>query len=350
MAQSNEASTFADRLVDIYTGSMLTNMLDIGYRTGLFEAAAQGPATSEELSARAGLNERYVREWLGAMATGGIFTYDPATRAYRLPEEHAAALTGESARNVAPVSSILNHFVKHMPKLVDSFKNGGGVPYEDFWPEFTCCSSDVWRRVFDEHLIDGFLGRVAGLNDRLAGGMDVLDIGCGDGHAINVMAKAFPASRFAGYDIGESGLESGRAEAARMALTNVRFDRVDVTGLPSETKFDMITAFDSIHDQFAPDVVLRRAREALASDGVFLMIDFKFSSDIAENIGNKLAPLHYGISVMHCMTVSLAQGGAGLGTVWGIEKATEMLAEAGFGDVQVIDSPRPQNCIYIARA
>ena len=154
MAQSNEASTFADRLVDIYTGSMLTNMLDIGYRTGLFEAAAQGPATSEELSARAGLNERYVREWLGAMATGGIFTYDPATRAYRLPEEHAAALTGESARNVAPVSSILNHFVKHMPKLVDSFKNGGGVPYEDFWPEFTCCSSDVWRRVFDEHLIE----------------------------------------------------------------------------------------------------------------------------------------------------------------------------------------------------
>lgn len=342
--------TFSDRLLDIYTGSMLTNMLDIGYRTGLLEAAAKGPATSAELSARAGLNERYVREWLGAMATGGIFTYDAASRSYTLPADHAAALTGNGAANVAPVSGILNHFVKHVPKLVESFKHGGGVPYEDFWPEFTRCSSDVWRRIFDEKLVDGFLGAVPGLNDKLAAGIDALDIGCGDGHASNVMAAAFPASRFAGYDITTAGLESGRVEAESMGLGNVRFERVDVTALPDRPKHDLITAFDSIHDQFAPDVVLRRVREALAEDGLFVMVDFKFATDVAENMGNRLAPLHYGISVMHCMAVSLAQGGAGLGTVWGIEMATAMLADAGFRHVEVVDSPRPQNCIYICRA
>ena len=135
-----------------------------------------------------------------------------------------------------------------------------------------------------------------------------------------------------------------------MGLKNVRFERVDVTELADQPKHDLITAFDSIHDQFAPDVVLRRVREALAEDGQFVMVDFKFATDVAENIGNRLAPLHYGISVMHCMTVSLARGGAGLGTVWGIEKAREMLADAGFGHVEVVDSPRPQNCIYICRA
>ncbi len=344
------SNTFAERMVEIYTGSMLTNMLDIGYRTGLFEAAAEGPATSAELAIRAGLDERYVREWLGAMATGGIFSYNAEAKTYTLPQDRIAALTGDGAGNVAPVSGILNHFVKHVPKLVEAFRHGGGVPYEDYWPEFTCCSSDVWRRIFDEKLVDGFLGAVPGLNDRLAAGIDVLDVGCGDGHAINVMAQAFPASRFHGYDITSAGLESAAAEAENMGLANTRFERVDVTALPSEPKFDMITAFDSIHDQFAPDVVLRRIREALADDGTFVMIDFKFASDVAGNIGNRLAPIHYGISVMHCMTVSLAQGGAGLGTVWGIEKACEMLAEAGLGDVQVVDSPRPQNCIYICRA
>ena len=344
------SETFAERMVDIYTGSMLTNMLDIGYRTGLLEAAARGPATSAELAARAGLDERYVREWLGSMATGGIFTYEIEGKIYTLPEDRIAVLTGDRAANVAPVSGIMNHFVKHVPKLVEAFRRGGGVPYEDYWPEFTCFSSDVWRRIFDEKLTDGFLSAVPGLNGRLAAGIEVLDIGCGDGHAVNVMAEAFPASRFRGYDITAAGLADATAEAERMGLENARFERVDVTALSTEPTFDVITAFDSIHDQFAPDVVLHGIREALADDGIFVMVDFKFSSDIANNLDNRFAPIHYGISVMHCMTVSLAQGGAGLGTVWGIEKACEMLAEAGFGDVEVVDSPRPQNCIYICRA
>ena len=134
-----------------------------------------------------------------------------------------------------------------------------------------------------------------------------------------------------------------------MALANARFEKVDVTTLAPEPRFDLITAFDSIHDQFEPETVLAGIRSALRPEGMFLMIDFKFSSDVGHNIGNPFAPLAYGISVMHCMTVSLAGGGPGLGTVWGLETAQRMLAEAGFADVTVIDSPRPQNCIYLCR-
>lgn len=343
------AQQFAGKLLNIYTGSVLTKLVDVGYQTGLFEAAAKGPATSQELAERAGLNERYVREWLGAMTTGGIFTYDPASRTYALPPEHAEFLTGHTARNVAPMSQMLNHFGKHLPQLARCFREGGGVPYSAFRPEFTERMDDTWRRIYDEQLIGGFLGRVGGLQERLERGIRVADIGCGTGHAINLMARAYPRSTFVGYDIAEDAIAKATAEASAPGVSNARFAVLDVTGLPAEPTFDLITAFDSIHDQVDPAAVLRRACEALAADGLFLMIDFKFSSGVEENLGNPFAPLYYGISVMHCMTVSLAGGGAGLGTVWGEQVARRMLAEAGFTRVDVADSPRPQNCIYICR-
>jgi len=134
-----------------------------------------------------------------------------------------------------------------------------------------------------------------------------------------------------------------------MALSNARFEVLDVAELPADPPFDVITAFDAVHDQVTPDVVLRRAHAALRPDGVFMMVDFKSSSLLEDNVANPFAPLYYAISVMHCMTVSLAEGGAGLGTMWGAELARKMLAEAGFGPVEVVDAPRPQNCIYICR-
>jgi SAM-dependent methyltransferase len=338
---------FARKLLGIYTGGVLTKLIDIGYQTGLFEAAAKGSATSRELADRAGLNERYVREWLGAMATSGILTYDAARQSYTLPPEHAVSLTGHQARNVSPMSGIIDHFGRHLPDLVTCFREGGGIPYSKYRPDFTCHMDQTWRRIYDETLISGFLGRVAGLPQRLAAGIRVLDVGCGSGHAVNVMAREYRASRFAGYDIGEDAIADARSEAHRMDLPNVRFDILDVAKLPATPQHDLITAFDAVHDQLDPATVLRRIHDALADDGTFLMIDFKFSSTVDGNMGNPFAPLYYGISLMHCMTVSLAYGGAGLGAVWGIEKAKEMLAEAGFGRVEVLDSPRPQNCIYV---
>ena len=349
MQTNLSAHEFAGKLLGIFTGGVLTKLIDIGCQTGLFEASVEGAATSDELAARAGLDERYVREWLGAMATSGIFLYDAGSGRYRLPQEHAASLTGAAARNVSPMSRIIDHFGKHLPRLVKCFREGGGIPYSEYRPEFTCHMDATWRRIYDELLISGFLGRISGLTERLAAGIGVVDVGCGSGHAVNVMAREFPRSRFVGYDLAEDAIADGRAEASRMGLANVRFDVLDVAKLPGSPRFALVTAFDAIHDQLDPAIVLARINAALEDDGTFLMIDFKFASDVASNIGNPFAPLYYGISLMHCMTVSLAYGGAGLGAVWGIEKAKAMLADAGFGRVEVLDSPRPQNCIYVCR-
>jgi len=344
------APPFTRRLLDIYTGAMLTQMVEIGYRTGLFEAAAAaGPATCRDLAARAGLNERYVREWLGGMTTGGVFLYDAAADTYALPPEHAAALTGGGARNLAPQSRMLNHFGRLLPQITERFHTGGGLPYSVYRPEFTETMDDTWRRIYDEHLVDGFLGAVDGLTARLDAGIAALDIGCGTGHAINLMAARFPRSRFAGYDIGEDAIAHASSEADAMGLANVEFAVRDVTRLPAEPTFDLVTAFDAIHDQADPAGVLRSIRDALAPGGVFLMIDFRFSSRVDGNLGNPFAPLYYGISLMHCMPVSLAEGGAGLGAVWGEDRAREMLKEAGFARVELVGSPRPQNCIYVCR-
>jgi len=343
------AREFAGQLMGLYTDGILSLMVDLGYKTGLFDAAAKGPGTSREIAERAGLNERYVREWLGALTTGGIVSYDAASGAYSLPPEHAFCLTGDHGLNLASMSQMVAHLGKHVGKVADSFQNGGGVPYSEFRPEFTELMDSFGRRRYDELLISGFLPTAKGLPERLRQGISVADIGCGSGHCGNIMAREYPNSTFIGYDIAEDAIAMGNAEAKEMGLSNARFEVLDVTKIPSEPKFNLITAFDAIHDQVDPATVLRRASDALAPDGAFLMIDVKASSNVEENVGNPVAPFLYGVSVMHCMTVSLAHDGAGLGTVWGEQVARRMLSEAGFTDVEVSDAPDPLNSIYVCR-
>ncbi len=340
---------FAGQLMGLYTGGILSLMVDLGYKTGLFDAAAKRPGTSQEIAERAGLNERYVREWLGAMTTGGIFEYDAASSAYSLPAEHAFCLTGVHGLNLAPMSQMVAHLGKHVHKVADAFENGGGVPYSEFRPEFTEVMDSMGRRRYDALLISGYLPAARGLQERLLEGIRVADIGCGSGHCINIMAREYPNSSFVGYDIAEDAIAMGNAEAKEMGLSNARLEVIDVTELPSEPKFDLITAFDAIHDQVDPATVLRRVSDALAPDGTFLMIDIKASSNVEENVGNPTAPFLYGVSVMHCMTVSLASDGAGLGTVWGEQLARRMLADARFTSVEVSDAPDPLNSIYVCR-
>ena len=340
---------FARKLFGHYTSGILTLLVHIGHQTGLFEAAATGPGTSREIADRAGLNERYVREWLAAMATGGIVEYDPASGAFTLPLEHAACLTGTSSRNLAAGSQSLPMLGKRLPRVIESFRNGGGVSYSEYRPDFTEAQDASWRLLYDGLLIKSFLPAAKGLPERLKAGIRVADIGCGTGHAVNVMAHEYPASRFVGYDFGEDAIARARAEAREMGLGNTRFEVLDVTQLEPEPKFDLITSFDAIHDQRDPAAVLRRIGGALAPDGIYFMMEPKASSRLEENIGNPFAPYIYGMSVLHCMTVSLAEGGAGLGTAWGEQLARRMLGEAGFGSVEVTDAPGPQNSIYVCR-
>lgn len=344
------AAAFADQLFGFYTGGFVTFMIDLGVRTGLFDALAEGPATSTELADRASLQERYVREWLGAVVTASIVTYDAATRTYALPVEHAVCLTGETELNIAPLSLLAGLLATHIQPVASAFRDGGGVPYTAYRPEFTDVMDALSRGSLDGVLIKGIVPLVAGLADLLDAGTAVADIGCGTGHSTNLLARAFPASRFVGYDLAADAIDRGRAEADDYGLGNVAFEVLDVTKLPGDPRLGAVFAFDAIHDQTDPAGVLQTVFDALEPGGVFVMVDIRASSHLENNIDHPLAPWLYAVSTLHCMTVSLAEGGAGLGTVWGEEVALAMLTAAGFVDLEVHEIPGdPLDSLYVAR-
>jgi Methyltransferase domain len=348
----SKAEAFAGRMLDVLNSSLLGLMISIGYQTNLFDIMLRlsSPATSAEIAKAANLNERYVREWLGAMVTGKIVEYDPATSKYRLPPEHAAFLTKDAGiDNMAVFMQYISLLGDVEQKVIECFRKGGGVPYSAF-PRFQQLQAEDTARVFDARLIDQIVPLVDGLGDRLRAGIDVLDVGCGQGHAINLMTRTFPNSRFTGYDISKEGIEAAREEAKQMGLTNVKFEVRDVASINEHEKYDLITAFDVIHDQAQPAKVLKGIYNALHNKqeggeiggrgGIFLMQDMAASSKLEENMENPLGPTLYSISTMHCMTVSLAYNGEGLGTVWGRQKAEEMLKEAGFSEnIEVREVP-----------
>jgi SAM-dependent methyltransferase len=189
--------------------------------------------------------------------------------------------------------------------------------------------------VQDATLIDVTLPLVPGLIERLRQGIDVADVGCGSGHAANLMAEAFPRSQFTGFDLSDTGIAAARLEADGKGLANARFDERDAAHLGETGRFDLITTFDAVHDQARPDLVLAGIARALRHDGVYLCVETAASSKLAENLDHPLGPFLYTMSCMHCMTVSLADGGMGLGTMWGEQTARKMLGEAGFTSIEV---------------
>jgi len=352
VCEADEAKTgaFADRLVQILNDGALNLMIGIGHRTRLFDVlAAMPPSTCAEIATRASLNERYVREWLGAMVTGRIVNYDPRNQTYELPAEHAALLTrGAVPVNFAIPMQWIAVLGKVEDQIVNCFDHGGGVHYHEFH-RFHEVMADESAQTVVAALIDHILPLSPALRDQLERGIDVLDIGCGSGRALCLLAAEFPDSNFVGYDLCDDAVAAARAEVERLRLKNIRFESHDVSKLAGE-QFDLITAFDAIHDQAKPDVVLRGIASALRPGGTFLMQDILASSHLEKNIENPIGAFLYTISTMHCMSVSLAQGGAGLGTCWGRELAEQMLHDAGFSNVVVQKLPHDDmNYYYIAR-
>lgn len=346
-----KAQAFGARMMEMISNGTLVMMTSVGHEVGLFETmAGMRPATSQEIADAAGLNERYVREWLSAMTTGRIVDYDPVSARFALPAEHAASLTTAGGpMNMALWAWSFVGFGETLDQLADCFRNGGGIPYAKF-TKFPAVMAAISAANYDASLISTTLPSVLGLVARLNDGIDVADVGCGSGHAINLMAQQFPNSRFTGFDFSEVSLKTARDEAARLGLKNARFELKDVATLSGTPAYDFITAFDSIHDQAHPRKVLRGISDSLRPGGTFLCVDIAGSSNLHENMDNPMAAMMYSASTMHCMTVSLALGGEGLGTMWGEQKAHELFGEAGFTNIETkrIDTD-PSNNYYICR-
>jgi ubiquinone/menaquinone biosynthesis C-methylase UbiE len=346
-----KVEAFTQAMTGILNGGTLALMTSIGHQTGLFEVLATlPPSTSAQIADAAGLHERYVREWLNTMATGRIVAYTPESRTYALPAEHAAVLTKAAGPgNMATFTRMIPILSAVEPGVIDSFRHGGGVFYDQF-QDFMALWAGVNEQTFERTLVSTVMPLMPEVVAALNVGIDVLDIGCGEGHSTNLLAHAYPHSRFTGYDLREGALEEARGKAASLGVRNVRFVRQDLSALEGPGAYDLVTAFDVIHDQAQPRAVLKNVAAVLKLDGTFLMVDIKASSEVHENLDHPLGPFLYTISTMHCMTVSLARDGEGLGTMWGEQKALELLAEAGFTHVTVKQvEGDPLNNFYIAR-
>lgn len=342
---------FAEELVAHLNGGALALMISIGHRTGLFDAMADlPPATSRQIAAASGLNERYVREWLGAMTVGGVVECDGAGTLFHLPREHAASLTrAAAAENLAIFAQYMGVLGGVEDGIVDCFRNGGGLSYQAYGRFHEVMAEDSGQSVLPA-LVDQILPLAPGVTEALERGIDVLDVGCGQGRAISLLARTYPRSRFVGVDLCDEALVAARAEADANGIRNLRFIQRDMTSFDEIASFDFITAFDAIHDQKAPDVVLAAIARALRPGGTFLMQDIAGSCHVHKNMDHPIGPLLYTISCMHCMSVSLAQGGAGLGAMWGEEQAHELLRQAGFVHVNQRNlSHDIQNNYYVAR-
>jgi SAM-dependent methyltransferase len=268
------------------------------------------------------------------MTTGRIVEHDGATGSYSLPADHAGWLTRAAGmQNLAIGMQYIGLMALVEDQIVDCFRRGGGVPYTAF-PRFQEVMAEDSGAVQDATLVEVTLPLVPGLIDRLRQGIDVADVGCGSGHAVNLMAEAFPRSQFVGFDLSDAGIAAARLESERKGTANARFDKRDAAHLHEIGRFDFITTFDAVHDQARPDLVLAGIATALRPGGVYLCVETSASSYLADNLDHPLGPFLYTVSCMHCMTVSLADGGMGLGTMWGEQVARKMLSEAGFTSIE----------------
>ena len=329
----DKARAFTQTMLGIMNGGALSLMMSIGHKTGLFDAMdGATPATSAEIAERSGLSERYVREWLSAMACGGIIDYDVAAQTFQLPAEHAGLLTRRSGPlNLTVPMQQVALLGEVEADIVEAFHSGGGVPYDKF-PRFQALMSEQSGNRFDRTLIDHIVP-LLGIQEQLDQGIDVADVGCGSGRALSILGSAFPNSRFVGFDVSEDGIAAAQQNSA--GLSNVSFQVCDAAQLDPVEQFDVVTTFDTIHDQAHPMDVLLGVHRMLRSAGTYLCVEPKASSLLEENIADPMAPFMYTVSTMHCMTVSLAYDGEGLGTAWGHQTATEYLTDAGFTNIEI---------------
>src|SRR5215472_5751353 len=342
-----KTEAFVGKVLADTAGLAVTVMSSIGDRLGLFKQLAQAPATSEELAERAQVNERYAREWLSAMASAGYLDYNPAARRFTLPPEHIPVLAQEGGPVFfGGVQEELVGLARPVNQLMQAFRSGGGVPMEAYdpsaWEGLTRFTSG-W---FENLLVPVWLPAMPEVQAKLERGALVADVGCGQGKALIKLAQTYPQSRYIGYDSFAPSIKQARANALAAGVADrVRFEQRDVSqGLPEQ--YDVITTFDVVHDAVNPRGLLRAIRNALSPNGRYVCLEINSSDKLEENIG-LLGSFFYSVSVLYCMTTSLAGHGEGLGTVGLPEsKIRELCAEAEFSNVRRVPMENPFNILY----
>ncbi len=342
---------FAGHVFRDMSGAMVAGLGYIGTTTGLFRAMAdKGPMSAEEVIERSGLEARYVEEWLRGMVCAGYLDFDPDAETYRLPDEHAFLLASDGTDHfMGGLFSMAPVLLGVAPRVAAAFKDGGGVPFEDFGAEGVRALDAVNYGQYEARFAGYWLKSLPDVAARLENGGRVLDVGCGVGRVCLALAKAFPKTDIVGLDPDRESIRQAEALAAETDLRErVRFVAASTGDLDGRRKFDLITACDCIHDFVDPARTLSEIRRLLTPDGVLFVVEPKVADRLEDNI-NPIAAMYYGFSVFHCMTQSLADGGPGLGTCMGAAKAESLMRDAGFTRFHVVDIKSQVNMFYEVR-
>jgi hypothetical protein len=349
---AERAQGFALRVQQILDGGALALLLSIGHRTGLFDVmASMPPASSAAIARDAGLDERYVREWLRALVAGGVVALHEERGLYHLPPEHAAALSRSAGLgNLAVASQWISLLGGVEDELVDSFSTGGGVPAGCYRRFRKVMAEDSGQRIVSR-LASDVLPLVPGLEDGLQRGIAALDVGCGTGGSVLELARRFPRSTFLGVDLSVEAIEDAKRRAGELRLANVRFETCDAADPRPEARFDLATAFGVIHRVPEPTHALGIVAAALRPGGVLLMQEEASAGSPLLDAQRPLATFSYALSCLHSVATTRAAGGAGEGAMWGGREARRALAAAGFLRIEEHSLPGdPRSAYFVARA
>jgi SAM-dependent methyltransferase len=341
---------FSGLLVNEVGAALNAALVVIGDELGLYRAMADAqPVGAAELAARTGTQERYVREWLSAQAASAFVLYDPAAERYTLPLEHALVLADESGPLAkAGIFQAAAALIDGRDRVIDRFRSGGGVGWHEHRDGMFCGTERAFASTYRAFLLDAWLPALDGAVERLQRGARVADVGCGHGASTILMAQAFPASRFAGFDSHEASIAIARERARAAGVgANAAFEVAGAQDFPGEA-YELLCFFDALHDMGDPVGAARRARAALAPGGVCMVVE-PYAGDRLEDNLNPVGRMYYGFSTLACTPGALAQpGGAALGTQAGEARLREVLLAGGFSCVRRV-AETPLNIVLEAR-
>lgn len=327
---------FVGKMLGDLGGAMSVPTARIGFRLGLFDALAKKPATAAELAKRAGgLHERYVREWCLAQAANGFIAYDPANDSFSITPEQAMVFTvADSPVYLRGAFELVAAMIEAEAKVEECFRHGSGVRWGDSAGCLFCATGMFFRPGYVNNIVQNWIPALDGVEAKLNLGAKVADVGCGVGFSTLLMAQAFPASTFIGYDFHEPSIIEARKHAAEHGLAKrVKFEVASAKQI-AERGFDLVTMYDCLHDMGDPAGCAAHMRKILAKKGTWMIVE-PIAGDRPEANLNPVGRLYYNASTMICVPTSLDQEvGAGLGAQAGEARLTEVIKSGGFTSVR----------------
>ncbi|MGH9404938.1 MAG: class I SAM-dependent methyltransferase [Terriglobia bacterium] len=348
---TQQMMNFAHKVVGDLAAAMSGPLLYIGDRLGLFEALAKaGPVTAEQLAAEQGLQERYVREWASAMVAAEYLKYDPKTRAISLPPEHAMVLAEkDSPVFVGGLAQMIPDHYRVMPRVMESFKAGGGVPYSDYSEDTFVGTERLFRTGYLNFMAQAWLPAMPEVLRKLEAGAKVVDVGCGRGAALLEIAPNFPSSRYTGYDNYAPGIAYANENARKRGLSGqLHYEVLNAADLPQTRDADLVLTCDCLHDMVDPEGCARSIEGLLNADGTWFCIEPNVADALEQNV-NPIGKLFYSVSTMQCMTCSLAYHGAAYGAGMGAANVRKVAEKAGFSHFRRLPIENPFNQFFEIR-